>query len=98
MIDTAGTLTKGGLAVHKAGASSVYAIATHPVLSGPAVARLADSVFERIVVTDTIPLSAAASALDKVAVISVAGIFADAIRAIHFNDSVSRLFLGALDD
>ncbi|MFT4621997.1 MAG: ribose-phosphate pyrophosphokinase [Myxococcota bacterium] len=98
MIDTAGTLTKGGFAVKEAGASSVYAVATHPVLSGPAVDRIAASVFEKIIVTDTIPLSPDAAALDKLEVISVAGIFADAIRAIHFNDSVSRLFLGSLDD
>ena len=98
MIDTAGTLTKGGFAVREAGASSVFAVATHPVLSGPAVGRIADSVFERVVVTDTIPLTSAAQALDNIEVISVASIFADAIRAIHFNDSVSRLFLGALDD
>ena len=98
MIDTAGTLTKGGYAVSEAGASSVYAVATHPVLSGPAVGRIAESVFEKVIVTDTIPLSTAAAAVDKLTVISVSNIFSDAIRAIHFNDSVSRLFLGAIDD
>ena len=93
MIDTAGTLTKAGAAVAEAGAKSVYALATHPVLSGPAVQRISESVFEKVIVTDTIPLSAEADALDKIQPLSVASIFAEAIRSIHFNDSISRLFL-----
>ena len=93
MIDTAGTLTTGAKAIHEAGASGVLAIATHPVLSGPAVERLTGSVFERVMVTDTIPLAEEAKACGKLEVVSVANLFADAIRAIHTNDSVSRLFL-----
>ena len=92
MIDTAGTLTKAAAAVKAAGATHVYAAATHPVLSGPAVQRLRDSVLERVVVTDSIPLGPEAAALDKVDVVSVAPVFAEAIRAIHHHDSVSRLF------
>jgi ribose-phosphate pyrophosphokinase len=93
MIDTAGTLTTGARAIHEAGASEVLAIATHPVLSGPAVERLTGSVFQKVMVTDTIPLSEEAQACGKLEVVSVADLFADAIRAIHTNDSVSRLFL-----
>ena len=93
MIDTAGTLTTGAFAIHEAGASEVLAIATHPVLSGPAVERLTGSVFQKVLVTDTIPLSEEAQACGKLEVVSVADLFADAIRAIHTNDSVSRLFL-----
>jgi ribose-phosphate pyrophosphokinase len=93
MIDTAGTLTKGGKAVAAHGARQVYAAATHAVLSGPAVERIEQSVFEKVIVTDTVPLSPAAQACDKIQVISVSSLFAEAIRAIHFNDSISRLFL-----
>ena len=55
--------------------------------------RLRDSVIERVVVTDTIPLGEEASKLDRIDVVSVAGVFAEAIRAIHHHDSVSRLFV-----
>ncbi len=98
MIDTGGTLTKGGQAVREAGASRIYAMATHAVLSGPAVGRISESAFERVVVTDTIPLSKEAHACEKIEVLTVAALFAEAIRAIHFNDSISRLFLPGLDD
>ncbi len=92
MVDTAGTLTKGGVAVSEHGAKRIHAIATHPVLSGPAVDRLNKSVFDKLVVTDTIPLSKEAQACSKIEVVSVAPLFAEAIRSIHFNDSISRLF------
>lgn len=95
MIDTAGTLAKGGAAVKAHGAKSVYAVASHAVLSGPAIQRIEESVFEQVIVTDTVPLSPQAALSKKIRVLSVAGIFADAIRSIHFNDSISRLFLGA---
>lgn len=93
MIDTAGTLTKAAAAIRGAGARSVSAVATHPVLSGPAVGRIVESPLEQVIVTDTIPLSDSAAACEKVKVVSVAPLFAEAIRAIHHNDSVSRLFL-----
>jgi len=93
MIDTAGTLTKGGDAVMGKGARRLMACATHPVLSGPAVDRLNASAFEQVVVTDTIPLSTAARATDKIHVVSVAPLFGEAIRAIHDNASISRLFV-----
>ncbi|MCB9682914.1 MAG: ribose-phosphate pyrophosphokinase [Alphaproteobacteria bacterium] len=93
MIDTAGTLTKGAQAVTQHGARSVMAVATHAVLSGPAVERIASAAFDRVVVTDTIPLSDAARQTGLIDVVSVAPLFAEAIRAIHFNDSISRLFL-----
>ncbi|MCB9670402.1 MAG: ribose-phosphate pyrophosphokinase [Alphaproteobacteria bacterium] len=93
MIDTAGTLTNAAHAVANAGAEKVYAVATHPVFSGPAVTRMAESPFDRIFVTDTIPLTPEAAALEGMYVLNTAPIFADAIRAIHFDDSISRLFL-----
>jgi len=98
MVDTAGTLTRGGEAVQAAGASKIYAMATHAVLSGPAVERLDKSAFDRVIVTDTIPLSDKARESSTIEVLTVAGLFAEAIRAIHFNDSISRLFLPGDED
>ncbi len=92
MIDTAGTLTKGANAVMEHGARSVCAVATHPVLSGPAVDRIAESALSKVIVTDTIPLSEAAVACGKFEVVSVSQMFGEAIRAIHHHDSISRLF------
>jgi ribose-phosphate pyrophosphokinase len=92
MIDTAGTLTKAAQAVMDQGASSVYAMTTHPVLSGPAVERITESPLSSVIVTDTIPLNDAAIASGKFQVVSVSSLFAEAIRAVHHHDSVSRLF------
>lgn len=92
MIDTGGTLTQAVDSLLKNGAKQVFAIATHAVLSGPAVSRLKDSAIAKVFVTDTIPLSEAAQASDKIQVISVAGVLAEAIRRIHDHDSVSSLF------
>ena len=97
MVDTAGTLTKGGQGVKEHGAQRVLAMATHPVFSGPAVQRIKESVFDKVIVTDTVPLSKEAVASGKIEVLSVAPLFAEAIRAIHFNDSISRLFLDSRD-
>ena len=93
MIDTAGTLTKAGVALKEQGAKSVFAVATHPVLSGKAHSRLEQSVFEELCVTDCIPLRPELAALPMLKVLSVADLFAQAIRSIHFNDSISRLFV-----
>ena len=93
MIDTAGTLCKAAAAVMENGAKSVSAISTHPVLSGPAVRRLEESALEKVLVTDTIRLSEDAASLGKIEVVSVAGLLGEAIRAIHHDDSVSRLFI-----
>lgn len=93
MIDTAGTLTKAAEAVIAEGASKVWAVATHGVLSGPAVERIQSSVLEKVIVTDTIRLTDNARRSPKIEVVSVAHIFGEAIRAIHHHDSVSRLFL-----
>lgn len=92
MIDTAGTLTQGVDSLIKNGAKRVFAVATHPVLSGPAIARLKESPIEKVWVTDTIPLTEAAKACGKFEVVSVAPLLAEAIKRIHGNDSVSSLF------
>lgn len=93
MMDTAGTMTKGAQALADHGAERILAVATHAVLSGPAHDRIAASVFERVIVTDTIPMREDGAAKDRIQVLSVAPLFAEAIRSIHFNDSISRLFI-----
>jgi len=92
MADTAGTLTKAAAATIEHGARCVYAVCTHPILSGPAIERIEASALEAVIVTDTIPLSEAARKCSKIRVVTVSKLFAEAIRAIHSNDSISRLF------
>lgn len=92
MIDTAGTLKNAAQAVKEGGAERVFAVATHAVLSGPAAERIGSSVLEKVLVTDTIPLSAAAAACGKIVQVSSAELLGEAIRSIHSNDSVTRLF------
>ncbi|MDH3237592.1 MAG: ribose-phosphate pyrophosphokinase [Deltaproteobacteria bacterium] len=92
MVDTGGTMVQGADALRESGAKRVFACATHPVLSGPAIERLEKSVIERLVVTNTIPLGKKA-ACPKIRVLSVAGLLGEAIKRIHFNDSVSSLFV-----
>ncbi len=92
IIDTAGTLCKTADALVEAGATSVFACATHPVLSGQAVERIARSKIERVIVTNTIPLSAAAQQEPKIVVRSIGGLIARAIQSIHEETSVSTLF------
>jgi ribose-phosphate pyrophosphokinase len=93
MIDTAGTLTQAANALVDKGAARVFAYATHAVLSGPAVERIARSPIEELVVTDTIVPSPAVAACSKIKVVSVAKLFAEAIRRIHQADSLSSLFV-----
>lgn len=93
MIDTAGTLTEASHAVLQNGAKQVYAAATHGVLSGPAIERIQNSQIERVIVTDTIPLSTEAAACPKVVQLSVADLLAEAVYRIHNYDSVSSLFI-----
>ena len=91
MIDTAGTITQAAAVLKEFGAKKVYAGATHAVLSGPAIERIENSEIEKFVVTNTIPLSEE-KAISKIEAVSVAPIFAEAIRRIHDNESVSTLF------
>jgi ribose-phosphate pyrophosphokinase len=93
IIDTAGTLVNAANALMKAGARSVAACATHPVLSGPALSRIMESPIVEVVVSNSIPLSEEAKACGKFKVVSVARLLAEAIRRIHHSDSVSSLFV-----
>ncbi len=92
IIDTAGTLVKTVDALLAQGAEKVYACASHPVLSGPAVERILNSRLEQLVVSNTIPLSAAAQKVEKIKVLSIAGLLGRAIESIHMETSVSTLF------
>jgi len=93
MVDTAGTLTTAAQALHEAGAQTVLACCTHPVLSGPAISRLRESVLEEVVVTNSIPLRPEAQALDKIRILSIAHLMGEAIRRIHNEESISSLFV-----
>lgn len=93
MIDTAGTLTQAAGALKQNGAAAIYAAASHGVLSGPAIDRINGSVIEEVLLTDTIPLGEKADRTNKIKVLSVAGLLAEAIRRIHDDESVSSLFV-----
>jgi len=93
MIDTAGTLVKTVEALKNNGAVKVYACATHPVLSGPAVDRIEKSQLEEVIVTNTIPLSAEQRKCKKIRTLSVAKLLGEAVKAIHDETSVSGLFI-----
>jgi len=92
MIDTAGTMCQAGEALRGAGATDVYVTATHPVLSGEAVERLDRSPFKRVYVTDTIPL-VEEKKIEKIAVVGIGHLLAEAIDRIHNETTVSSLFL-----
>jgi ribose-phosphate pyrophosphokinase len=92
MIDTAGTLVKAAEVLKERGATRVVAYCTHPVFSGPAVERIKHSQMDEVVITNTIPLSAAAKACSKIRQLSVAFLFAETIRRISDGESVTSLF------
>jgi ribose-phosphate pyrophosphokinase len=92
IIDTAGTLVKTAEALLDHGATKVYAACTHPVLSGPAVERIANSKIEEVVVADSVPLTEEARKLGKIKALSVASLLARGIQSIHEETSISELF------
>jgi ribose-phosphate pyrophosphokinase len=91
MIDTAGTMAEAAHALKKLGANDIYACATHALLSGPAVERLASAPFKEIVVTDTVPVPRE-KRFANLTVLSVGELLGRAIRYTHSNESVSSLF------
>jgi ribose-phosphate pyrophosphokinase len=93
LIDTAGTTVKTAAALLENGATSVYACASHAVLSGPAVENIHNSAIEHVVITNTIPLTAEAQCESKIMVLSIAGLIGRAIQSIHEETSVSKLFM-----
>lgn len=93
MIDTAGTLTEAAAALMENGAVSVKAMATHGILSGPAIDRIGASVIEKVIITDTID-NTRLKDFAKLEILSVSGILATSIERIHNKESISSLFTG----
>jgi ribose-phosphate pyrophosphokinase len=91
MIDTGGTLANAVRALKERGARAVYAAATHPLLSGSATEKLADAPLDELVITNTIDVPEERR-FERLTVLSVAGLLANAIEFIHSNESVSQLF------
>ena len=93
MVDTAGTLCKAAEALKAHGAKRVVALATHPVLSGPAIDNINGSQLDELVVTDTIPLSEQAQACSRIRQLSVAELLGETVRRIHEDESVSSVYM-----
>jgi len=93
IVDTAGTITKAANALKANGADRVLACAVHGVLSGSAIDKIEKSPIDKMIVTNTIPLSPAAAACNKIVVLSVARLLGQAIKSIHEETSVSSLFV-----
>ena len=93
MVDTTGTLCQAAAALKECGAETVHAYITHPVLSGPAVSRIADSALDELVVTDTIPLNEEARGCGKIRQLSTAELLAETMRRISEEESVSSLYV-----
>lgn len=93
MVDTAGTLTEAAGVIEDKGAKAVHACCTHAVLSGPAVERITNSSLESLMVTDTIPLSEAASNCEKITQVSISKLVSEAILRSYRGDSVNSLFV-----
>jgi ribose-phosphate pyrophosphokinase len=93
LVDTAGTLVKGAEALMAKGATGVSACATHAVLSGPAVSRIEASCLKEVVFSNSIPLSKEASECGRIRSLSIAKLLGEAIRSIHEETSVSKLFV-----
>ena len=93
MIDTAGTICQAAELLMERGAHSVTAAATHGVFSGPAIDRMKNSVLDKVVITDTLPMGPDKH-FDKLEILSVAPLIADAIRAVFEDSSVSQIFNG----
>jgi len=91
IVDTAGSLTKAAKVLKDLGAYKVYACATHGVLSGPAIERIENSVIEKLVITDTVPLTDDKQ-IDKIKVVSTAPLLADVIKRVSEGRSISKLF------
>ena len=91
MIDTAGTITNAANALKELGAKDVYACATHPILSGPAIERITNSEIKELVLLNTAPIPEEKQ-IEKIKVLSVAPLFAEAMTRVFNNDSISRVF------
>ena len=94
MIDTGGTLCAAAEQLKERGADEIYALATHGLLSGPAIDRFKNSVITKVVVTNTLPLPSEKQ-IDKIEQLSIAKVLAEAIDAVFEDNSVGEIFGGA---
>jgi len=94
LVDTAGTLCTAAGALKANGAKSVSAYATHPVLSGKAIENINGSVLDRLITTDTIPLSGAARACERIKVLTLSEMLGESIRRVNEEESLSSMFMG----
>ena len=92
MVDTAGTLCQAVIALKEEGARQVFAYATHPVLSGRALENVANSELDELVVTNTIPLTPAARAVDRIRQLDMSPLMAESMRRISNAESISAMF------
>jgi ribose-phosphate pyrophosphokinase len=92
MVDTAGTLTTAAATLKREGAKRILGCCTHAVLSGPAIRKIVESPLEELIATNTVPLSGNAGGCEKIKVLSVAHVIAEAIRRTHEERSISSLF------
>jgi len=90
-IDSAGSITSAATALSKYGAKEVYACCTHPILSGPAIERIANSPLKEVVVTDSVPVPES-KRIDKITVLSLASLIGEAIHRIHADLSIGAMF------
>jgi ribose-phosphate pyrophosphokinase len=93
MVDTAGTLTEAVAALKEKGAREIHACCAHPILSGPAVERIEKSALKSLVVTDTVPLKANATACSKISMLTISELVGEAIIRSYRGDSVTSLFV-----
>jgi ribose-phosphate pyrophosphokinase len=93
MVDTAGTLTAAAQAIMNQGARSVFACASHGVLSNPAIDRIMASPLQELIITDTVPPRTEVRECPKIRILSVARLLGEAVKRIHHGDSISSLFI-----
>ncbi len=93
IVDTGGTLTQGAAALKAKGARRVFSYIVHPILSGPAITRINESVLEELIVADTVPLSKSAQACTKLRTVTTERLFGEAIARIYRAESLSSLFV-----
>jgi ribose-phosphate pyrophosphokinase len=92
LVDTANTITRAAKLLQREGATTIYALITHGVLSGDSIARINASALDKVIVTNSVPQTEHRAMCRKLEVLDVAPIFAEAIRRVHHGESLSVLF------
>lgn len=92
IIDTAYTITKAAKILHENGATQIYALVTHAIFSGDALDRIEHSYLDRVIVSDSIYQDQCTTSCDKIMTFSIAPLFAESIRRIHYGESINVLF------